>query len=721
MANQLRIPTATYRLQLNRHFTLKSATEILPYLQQLGISDIYSSPFFRSSRGSDHGYDVSNHNELNPVLGTQEDFDGLVAALRERDMGQIADFVPNHMGITDPENEWWMDVLENGPSSNYAPFFDIDWHPLKKQLENKVLLPVLGDQYGRVLERGEFHLEFKDGAFFLKYHDWVFPLNPRTYHFILRSALEKLARYADQDMNLELESIITALDHLPLRTQTEEDQVRERAREKEVAKRRILRLVSEYPQVEEAIQLTISELAGRFGKPRSFDRLDELVSAQSYRLSYWKVAAEEINYRRFFDVNGLAAIRVELPVVFETIHKLVFELLKSGAITGLRIDHVDGLQDPKYYLSELQRKFAEVAGSESEDRKNLYLIAEKILCGNEKLRVDWPIYGTTGYEFSADINQVLTDARNGDEFSRIYRTFIDRFIHLDSLIHEKKRLVMDVLLASDIESLGQRLSDLAERDRLHRDFTLDSLRTVLRELIAGFPVYRTYISEQSGVSEVDRKVITRAIRAAKRRNASIDESIFDFLRDVVLLERFEYFDEETRKMQLQFVLKLQQCTGPIMAKGLEDTSFYIFNRLTALNEVGGDPGQFGAPLESFHEKNRTRLAEMPHSLLTLTTHDTKRSEDVRARILVLSEIPKEWQSWINQWRELNSKLKSDVDGESAPSANEEYLFYQTVLGTWPLVAEAADKDYADRIQQYMTKAIREAKVNSSWIQPNEAW
>ena len=722
MASVPRIPTSTYRLQFNRHFGFKDATEIIPYLQKLGISDIYSSPFFRSRPDSDHGYDVSNHNELHPPIGPRSEFDAMVAALNERGMGQIADFVPNHMGIIDPQNEWWMDVLENGPSSRFAQFFDIDWDPLKEALRNKVLLPVLGDQYGRVLERGDFHLRFEEGGFLLTYYDWVFPLNPRTYHFLLRIALEKLSQYSDEDMYLDLESILTALEYLPPRTDTDDEKIRERAREKEVIKRRILRLCRECPQVEEAIELAIRQIEGRVGEPHSFDKLDQLLDAQAYRLSYWKVAAEEINYRRFFDVNDLAAIRVENPVVFDTIHKLLFELLATRSVTGLRIDHVDGLRDPKQYLTALQSRYSELVDGESgEPGVGLYLIVEKILSEDEKLRSDWPVYGTTGYDFTAEITQLLVDSSHAEQFSKIYQNFIERYVHFESLIYEKKKLVMDVSLASDIESLGHMLSDVSERDRLHRDFTLDSLRTVVRELIACFPVYRTYISPEAGVSEADRQVILRAVRAAKRRNAAIDTSIFDFLRDILLVEKLDDSDSETRRLRVEFVMKFQQCTGPMMAKGLEDTAFYIFNRLSALNEVGGNPQQFGISLERFHEKNRARLADRPRTMLASTTHDTKRSEDTRARMAVLSEVPEEWQKWIQDWRSLNSAGKTSVEGELAPSANEEYLLYQTLLGTWPFSDEEVNEEYADRIQRYMLKAIKEAKVNSSWIQPNEDW
>jgi (1->4)-alpha-D-glucan 1-alpha-D-glucosylmutase len=722
MAAQPLIPTATYRLQLNRNFTLNQASQIIPYLEKLGISDVYSSPFFRSRPGSTHGYDVTNHNELNPAIGTTEDFAAFNATLKERGMGHIADFVPNHMGIADPSNEWWMDVLENGPSSTFAPFFDIDWDPIKENLRNKVLLPVLGDQYGKVLERGEFGLRFRDGAFFVTYYDFVFPINPRTYSRILRIALDKLGRYSDEDMYFELESILTSLEHLPQRTDTSEDKVRERAREKEVVKRRIARLCAEYPQVGDAIEGALNQLEGRVGNPRSFDGLHDLLSTQAYRLSYWRVAAEEINYRRFFDINELAAIKVENPKVFETIHQWLFQMMDDGTVSGVRIDHVDGLHDPKEYLEALQRRSlseSDTDGDPEHPGKRFYLIVEKILSEEERLRPDWPVHGTTGYDFAADATQLLVDASHADRFSRIYRDFIDRYVHFESLMYEKKKLVMDVTLSSDVESLGHLLSGLAERDRMHRDFTLDSLSGVVRELIACFPVYRTYIND--GVSETDRMVILRAVRAAKRRNAAIDTSIFDFLRSVLLLEPFEGADPTFRPLQLEFVYKFQQCTGPIMAKGLEDTAFYIFNRLTALNEVGGNPKQFGISIEHFHERNRLRLIETPHTLLTLTTHDTKRSEDVRARIAVLSEIPAEWEAWLKRWRKLTSHARTDLEGETAPSANEEYLYYQTLLGTWP-VDQGQERDtYVARIQRYMVKAIKEAKVNSSWIQPNEDW
>ncbi|MBV8585215.1 MAG: malto-oligosyltrehalose synthase [Verrucomicrobia bacterium] len=720
MASVPRIPTATYRLQLNKDFTFFDAAAVLPYLRSLGISHVYNSPFYKSREQTTHGYDVTNHNEFDPALGGEEGFARFVEALQQNELGHLADFVPNHMGIADPGNDWWMDVLENGPSSIYAPFFDIDWHPTKRQLENKVLLPILGDQYGRVLERGEITIEYRDGAFYVAYYGWQFPVNPRSYPIILRVALEKLGRYADREMVEELESIITAVEHLPERSVTDEEKVRERAREKEVIKRRIVRLCNDYPQVMDAIEAATNQVRGRPGNSRSFDRLHEVLDAQPYRLSYWRVAAEEINYRRFFDVNELAAIKVENTQVFDTIHRLIFHLLREGTVHGIRIDHVDGLQDPRKYLEALRRGSLET-NSDEDPLPEFYVVVEKILSEDEKIRPDWPIDGSTGYDFAHDATQILVESQNGDRFSRIYREFIDRYVHYESLIYEKRKLVMDVSFPSDIESLSLMLGAIAERDRLYRDFTLNSLASAVTEIIACFPVYRTYINADTGVSEQDRQIILRAMRVAKRRNASMETSVFEFIRSILLLENYDQLSDEVKQLFLNFVYKFQQVTSPIMAKGLEDTAFYIYNRLTALNEVGGSPDHFGLTLERWHERNRARAQELPHSLLTLTTHDTKRSEDVRARMVVLSEMPDRWHTWLQKWSELNADLKTPIDSELAPSPNEEYFFYQTLLGTWPFTDEEVNENYIQRMQGYMLKAIKEAKVNSSWIRPNEEW
>ena len=737
---QPRIPTATYRLQFHREFTFNDARAILPYLEALGVSDVYASPFFQAAPGSNHGYDVVDHNRLNAEIGTETEFDAFATDLRERGMGLIADFVPNHMGISQPTNLWWMDVLENGPSSVYARCFDIDFRPAKEGLENKVLLPILGDQYGRVLEKGELVLSFEEGAFWLSYYDTRLPVNPRSYQQILEVVLETLGGGAPatgvadtlgdpftqgKAHLLELQSILTGLKNLPPRSETDPAKIAERAREKEVLKVRLARLGEEYPEVRDAVDHTIRHYAGTPGEPRSYDPMDRLVAQQAYRLAYWRVAAEEINYRRFFDINSLAAIRMEEPVVFDSTHQLLWRLLARGAVTGLRIDHPDGLYDPRGYFAALQEGFARATGQAlPEDGRGIYLLGEKILVGEEDLRRDWPVHGTTGYDFTVQVISLLVDPGAERVFSRAYREFIDRHVHYPTLVYEKKRLIMRLSLANDVNVLGAMLDRISEHNRLTRDFTLNALTSAVREVIACFPVYRTYLVPGAPPTEADRYVVARAVAAAKRRNAATEASIFDFLRDILLFRFPEDLDDGGRRAHEAFVMKFQQCTGPIMAKGLEDTAFYIFNRLVALNEVGGEPDNFGTTPEHFHAQCRRRRAGWPHAMLGTSTHDTKRSEDTRARIAALSEFPREWTEALTVWSSLNAKSKTAVEDAQAPDANEEYLLYQTLLGTWPHggFADAADvAAYVTRIQDYMTKAVKEAKVNSSWIQPNEGW
>ncbi|PYL53297.1 MAG: malto-oligosyltrehalose synthase [Verrucomicrobia bacterium] len=699
-----RIPTCTYRLQFNRWFTFARAREIVPYLRALGVSDVYASPYFQAGPNSLHGYDITDHNKLNPVVGSQVDYDAWIAELHKHGMGQVLDFVPNHMGIAEPGNTWWADVLENGPSSMYAPYFDIDWRPLKSDLRDKVLLPILTDQYGRVLERGELQVRFEEGAFYLAYQNQKLPIAPGTYRFVLEMALENLAECKDEEFYGEFQSILTALEYLPRRTETDPEKIAERAREKEIVKRRLERRCQD-----------------------SFDRLDELLNAQSYRLAFWRVAAEEINYRRFFDVNDLAAIRMELPEVFDAAHQLVVDLVRTGAVTGLRIDHPDGLYLPKEYLDALQRRCAKVLGIPlPKDGRAIYMIAEKILTGSEKLRSDWPLHGTTGYDFANQVAGVFVDASVEADMTRTFHRFIGHTMHFGHLVYAKKRLVMRLALANEVEVLGNMLDRLSEKNRWYRDFTFEALARAVRETIACFPVYRTYLAPGQPVSDEDRQVVERAIASAKRRNPAMEESIFNFLRDILLFRFPENLDMQAREEHMHFVLKFQQFTGPIMAKGLEDTVFYIYNRLAALNEVGGEPQQFGLSVEAFHERNLDRHRNWPATLLTTSTHDTKRSEDVRARMISISEISELWRRSLQRWRTANRRWKKMVNEAEAPDADEEYLLYQTLLGTWPIAADGAPEqnvgaEYVERIQAYMTKALNEAKLNTSWIQPNEEW
>jgi (1->4)-alpha-D-glucan 1-alpha-D-glucosylmutase len=722
-----RIPTCTYRLQFNRKFTFAQAREITPYLRELGVSDAYASPYFQARPESLHGYDITDHNKLNAAIGSREEYDAWIAELHAHGIGQVLDFVPNHMGIGEPLNTWWQDVLENGPSSPYAPYFDIDWRPLKSDLHDKVLLPILGDQYGRVLERGELKARFGEGAFFICYYNHELPIAPGTYRYILEVALENLAPYKDKDFYAELQSILTALEYLPKRTETDPERIAERAREKEIIKRRLERRCQEEPRVQEAIDKALTQINGKPGDPRSFDKLDELLNAQAYRLAFWRVAAEEINYRRFFDVNDLAAIRQELPEVFNATHKLVIDLVGKGAVTGLRIDHPDGLYLPREYCENLQRRCAKALGIPlPADGRAIYMIVEKILTGNETLPKDWPVHGTTGYDFANQVTQLLVDSSAEGEITNTFRKFIGHSLHFGHLVYAKKRQVMRLALANDVAVLGNLADRLSEQNRWFRDFTLQALARAVRETIACFPVYRTYLAPDRPVSEEDRQVIERAIFSAKRRNPGIEESVFNFLRDILLFKFPENLDDAAREAHVQFVLKFQQYTGPVMAKGLEDTVFYIFNRLAALNEVGGEPQQFGIGLDRFHQRNQDRQRDWPATLLATSTHDTKRSEDVRARMVAISEIPQLWRSSLQRWRAANRRLKKRIDDLDAPDANEEYLLYQTLLGVWPVdqsgVAEKqVAPEFVERIQTYMAKALNEAKLNTSWIQPNEEW
>ena len=727
MNEHVRIPTATYRLQFNKNFTFRQAREIVTYLHHLGISDAYASPYFQAGAESLHGYDITDHNKFNAAIGSREDYDAWVAELHAHGMGQIADFVPNHMGINDPQNVWWQDVLENGPSSLYAPYFDIDWRPLKTDLHDKVLLPILGDQYGRVLERGELRVRFDGGSFSLTYFDHVFPIAPGTYRYILELALENLAEFREEDFYAEFQSILTALEYLPRRTETDPERIKERAREKEIIKKRLERRCAEAPQVQRGIEKAVETINGHIGDPRSFDRLDELLNAQSYRLAFWRVAAEEINYRRFFDVNDLAAIRVELPEVFDAAHKLLFELVASGAVTGLRIDHPDGLYRPLEYFEKLQMRCAKALRVPlPKDGRAIYLIVEKILTGEEQLPQNWPVHGTTGYDFANQVAGVLVDHNAEGAITKIFKRFIGHSLHFGHLVYAKKRLVMRISLANEVNVLGTMVDRLSEQNRWFRDYTLEALARAVRETIACFPVYRTYLEPGKPVSEEDRAVIERAVAAAKRRNPAIEESVFNFLRDLLLFRFPENLDEEQRAAHAEFVLKFQQFTGPITAKGLEDTVFYIYNRLAALNEVGGEPQLFGLSVETFHERNLRRQRDWPASLLATSTHDSKRSEDVRARMLAISEIPPLWGRSLQKWRTTNRRFKKQIDDAEAPDAGEEYLLYQTLLGTWPVDLDGAPvpsvgPKFIARIQRYMAKALKEAKLNTSWIQPNENW
>ncbi|HET6149008.1 MAG TPA: malto-oligosyltrehalose synthase [Polyangia bacterium] len=711
-----RVPLATYRLQLNKTFTLRDATALVPYLDALGISDIYASPFLAARPGSIHGYDVVDPTRLNPEVGSDEDLDALVAALRDRGMGLIMDVVPNHMCIASVENRFWLDVLENGRSSPYARFFDIDWYPPKAELTDKVLLPVLGEQYGRVLESQQLTIEHDQGAFWCRYFQSRFPIGPRTVRPILEPIVAELRRRGPDDAPdlLELESILTAVKHLPTRADTGEEQVRERQREKEIVKKRLAALVLRSPEVAEGLLRSLEALNGHKGEPRSFDALEALLADQAYRLCFWGVAAEEINYRRFFDINDLAAIRIEEPAVLELVHGKAFQLLRQGKITGLRIDHVDGLYDPTLYLDDLRRV---------KDLPPFYLVVEKILSGDEELPAEWPVHGTTGYEFLNELNALFVDADGARAIARMYERAIGAPRGgFDELTARMKKLILDSALSSELYVLARRLDRISEQHRWSRDFTLNTLHRALAEVIAGFPVYRTYVRPGTiEPSTADRRSVLAAIRNAKRRNQTTSASVFDFIADLLLLRDPEGISDADRAERRELVLRLQQLTGPVMAKGLEDTSFYRYFPLASLNEVGGRPTRAGSTPETFHRWSQTRAARWPHALSASATHDTKRGEDVRARIDLLSEQPRQWWMAFRRWQRLNRPYRRLVDDTPVPDSNEEYLLYQTLLGAWPGDSDDPSPELVDRISAYMNKAIKEAKQHTSWINVNEPY
>ncbi len=713
----MRIPSATYRLQLGPSLRFANVRAIVPYLDALGVTDIYSSPIFQARTGSTHGYDVTDPTRLNPEIGTEEELGALAGDLGRRGLGLILDVVPNHMCIADPGNRWWTDVLENGPSSPYASYFDIDWRPPKEELWDKVLLPFLGDQYGRVLESQEIRIVYDAGAFFADFYGRRLPVAPRTWTAILEPALAavRAATGLSDPHRLELESIITALGYLPRRSETGPGRVAERQREKEIVKRRLAALVEASAEIRRAIEATSAGLNGVRGDLRSFDRLEALLADQPYRLCYWRVAADEINYRSFFDINDLAATRVERPEVFAAVHELVFRWVGKGWVTGLRIDHVDGLHDPAHYLSSIRDGCRAAAGEAR------YTIVEKILGREERLEPTWPIHGTTGYDFLNRLNGLFIDCDTAPAFRSLYERFADRTRTFADIVNTSKKLIMLVSMAGEVRVLTWRLDRTSEQHRYSRDFTRESLRFALREVIASFPVYRSYIREADArVGPEDRRHVAAAIEDAKRRNPATSESLFDFVGGVLLLEDPHGLSDEARAERRQLVMRFQQLTGPVMAKGLEDTAFYRYFPLASLNEVGGDPEDAAVTVAEWHRWNRERLAAWPHSLSATTTHDTKRSEDVRARLNVLSEMPDGWHEAVRRWHERNRPHKAQVSGLGgleAPDLNDEYLLYQTLVGAWPL-EDAERPAFRARVKEYMTKAIREAKVHTSWIQPH---
>lgn len=713
-------PTASYRLQLRIDFGFADATALVPYLARLGISHVYCSPYLRARAGSPHGYDITDHNALNPELGDERDFAAFVAALRKHGLGQILDFVPNHMGIGQDDNVWWLDVLEYGQASPWAEFFDIDWQPTKAELHGKVLAPFLGDHYGTILERGELRLVFdpQEGTLSVCYHEHRFPVSPRETGRLLRSRLGALPLAADSPAGRALEAIIAALERAapPGASARRRAEGRDSAR---AAQRDLVRLAADEAALRTWLIATADAVNGEPGRPKSWQALHRLLEAQHYRLAYWRVAADEINYRRFFNVNELAGLRMERRDVFDATHGRVLGWIADGTIDGLRIDHIDGLYDPKAYCERLRAAIGP---------QPLYLVVEKILAHHESLRSDWPVDGTTGYEFLGVVGGLFVDPAGEPALRRCWHRFAPDAPGLDEEVYACKKLVMNFLLGGELQVLAHALDRISEAHWETRDFTETTLREALKEVIACFPVYRSYV-DASGSSPDDRRDLDWALAQARRRSADPEPSLFDWIHSVLRAEPAEPSSSGRQNRELlRFTMRFQQLTGPVTAKAVEDTAFYRQHLLVSINEVGDDPRRFGGSPAAFHRANAERLRRWPHSMLATATHDTKRGEDTRLRIHALSELGEDWERRSRRWAGWNRRYKGMLEDGPAPAADDEYFLYQILVGSWPKPdgtppgpGAAWLAPWRERLEGYLVKALREAKKRSSWRHPDEGY
>ena len=704
-----RIPDATYRLQLHAGFGFADAAARLDYLDRLGVSDLYLSPILRARPGSPHGYDIVDHASLNPELGGADGYDRLCRALAARGMGQLVDMVPNHMGVMGSDNQWWLDVLENGPASAYAEFFDIDWYPSQPHMHGRVLLPVLGQPYGRCLEAGEIRLCFdaEAGAFYCQYFDHRLPIDPRTYPLILAAGGEALD--ADGDLRAGFESLITALRNLPGRDPGDAQRLAERRRDQRLHQQRLAELYRDQPLLRAHLGMLLERCNGDPGQPTSFDALHDLLESQAYRLADWRVAADDINYRRFFDINDLAALRMERPAVFDATHAYLLELLASGRIQGLRIDHPDGLYDPESYFTRLQDCFRA-----DDSSRPLYLVAEKILAPDETLPDSWPVQGTTGYEFSAQALGTLVDPDGEAPLDALYRDIAGALADFEAVLRAAKDLILEHALGSELRVLADRLARIARADRRSRDFTFDSLRGALARTLAQYPIYRTYLRPGED-NAAFRPAVEEAAGRARDGDREREPELYAFLAANLLADSASGASPELSEAIWDFALAAQQLSAPVMAKGLEDTAGYRYLRLLCHNEVGAEPARFAVDPAAFQAANRRRRECRPHGLLASSTHDSKRSEDVRCRLAVLSEVPRLWAGQVRAWLVEHPA--------SAPDANDRYLLYQTLFGSWPLepAAEVDWPAYRARIQDYLRKALREAKRHTNWRRPDTGY
>ena len=697
------LPLATYRLQLTKDFDFEKAAAVVPYLKTLGITHLYASPFMKARKGSTHGYDVVDHTQLNPELGGEAGFEKLAEALRQHDLGLILDFVPNHVGVHYADNPWWLDVLEWGPASPHAVSFDIDWDQLPYRKRGGVLLPILGSPYGEALERGEIALRYDaaEGSFSCWYFEHRLPIAPERYGEVLRMIVREAnaaSSEAGQRM-LQLGSRYRGLRH-PDRKEAPD-------------------FKAELKGIAGAEEIITRGLAAyRAGADRAAPTLalHHLLERQHYKLGHWRLASSDINYRRFFDVNTLAGLRVEDAATFEASHRLVRTLIAEGRLQGLRLDHIDGLRDPAQYFVRLRRLIREAQGDEV---RPFYVLIEKILGEEEKLPAFAGVHGTTGYEWMNVITHLLVDPKGLDALDEIWRQISNQPPRLAPVLLEAKRRVLETLLTSEFTVLSRLLARIASGHYSTRDYSADSLRQALELYALHFPVYRTYLTT-APPSGHDRALISQTIDRARADWFAADDGIFDFLRDTLTMDLIKRKGATHSPPRVRrFALKVQQFTGPLMAKSLEDTAFYRYHRLLALNEVGGDPAAPGLPIAAFHARMQTRASSWPHGMTATATHDTKRGEDARARLMTLTEIAGEWTSAAARWKILNAPHLVTSAKLRAPSVTAEYMFYQTLLGAWPI--EGPDDSFVERIQAYALKAAREGKEETSWLNPNEAY
>lgn len=695
----MRIPTATYRIQFNPEFGFAAAQDIVDYLKNLGISDIYASPIFKARKGSTHGYDVVDPNQLNPELGGEAAFEPLIETVHRHGMGWLQDIVPNHMAY-DGQNPYLMNVLEYGPNSEYFNFFDIEWEG-PEELGGKVLAPMLGDFYDRCLERGEIQLSYGEEGLSVNYYNLRFPVRIESYGRFLSYQSGRLAQHLDKRDRtfVKISGILYLVKNAIIDLEG-----REYRNQAQFAKGLLWDVYQESDEVREFIDQNLVLFNGTPDQSNSFDLLDELLSEQFYRLSFWKVGAEELNYRRFFTVNELICLKVDNEQVFDQTHDLISKLVREEKFNGVRIDHIDGLYDPTRYLERLRDRLGDT-----------YVVVEKILESEETLPTNWPIQGTSGYDGLTQLNGVFCQQENQDAFTHIYQQLTGEATPYTELVSAKKRLIADTNLVGDINNLARFLKRVCQQYRYGRDLTLYGLRTAIEEVLIAFPIYCTY-ANQKGISERDLAYVQEAIEAARRR-------IPQLVNELNLIEKFLSLNyegslpAEEKAQWLHFVMRLQQFTGPLMAKGLEDTLFYSYNRFISLNEVGGSPGHFGLSTRQFHQRQQQRQQQWPHAINATSTHDTKRSEDVRARLNVLSEMPAEWEAAVNTWRSLNGSHKKVVRDQVVPDANDEYFLYQTLVGAFPFDDSELDS-FSDRVADYVVKAVREAKMHTAWLRPD---